>query len=168
MRRGFSIVELVLGLLLLGALAAIVVPKVLDAQRAARRAEATTNATAISDAVHAYAQTTQEHVALSTGLNPSPSPASSKVDGTAPRRWNDGVDTEGRVAWATLGWQPDGELLCSYGAEAAGKWDRGDWFVLAECDTDGDGQPYQLLLLGSSRQDATGQRARVEPFKHAY
>ncbi|MCP4806017.1 MAG: hypothetical protein GY913_34485 [Proteobacteria bacterium] len=139
-----------------------------EAQRTARRAEATTHTTTIQDTVEVYAESTEDHVALNTGLNPSPSPAHAGVDGTQGRRWNEGVDTEGRIAWATLGWQPDGELLCSYSAHAAGKWDRNDWWVLAECDTDGDGQPYQLLKLGPTLQDQADTRVRVEPFSDSW
>lgn len=168
MRRGFSVIELALACLLLAALAALIAPRVLEAQRDARRAEAAIHTDGIQQSVAGYAETTEDHVTLSTGLNPAPSPAAPEVDGTEARVWNQGVTTEGRVGWATLGWQPDGPVRCSYAAEATGKWDRGAWWVLAECDTDGDGQPYQLLRQGPSTQDATRLPARVEPFRKAW
>lgn len=126
-RRGFSLVELMIVVAIIGVLASIAVPNFQKSQLKAKRAEVPTNLAGIGDAELAY------YAAYDTWVAADGNPATSyALSGTA-NPWNPTM-----AGWRDLGWEPDGPVRCRYFAYifGAGTWARTD----AYCDIDDDNQ----------------------------
>ncbi|MDP2311002.1 MAG: prepilin-type N-terminal cleavage/methylation domain-containing protein [Pseudomonadota bacterium] len=123
MRKGFSLVELMLTVGIIGVLAAIAVPNFQTMVLKARKAEALTNLRGIGDASVAHFAAHDAWVTAST--NPG-----SPIGKTA-RPWR-----TGQAGWVDLGWSPDGLVRCTYMVTqfGGGTWVRAD----AYCDVDDD------------------------------
>lgn len=125
--QGFTVIELVIVVGIIGILAAIAIPSYGKLQLKARRAEVTLNLKAIASAEVAYEHQFDEYV--NCGLSPASTPGRSA-------RPFDG-DAEG---WSELGWMPDGMVRCSYSAVRE-SLSRGEWVrIEGACDLDADGQ----------------------------
>lgn len=124
MRNGYSLVELMLTVMIIGVLTVIAVPNIQEMVYRARRAEATTNLRGIADAAVGYFAASDTWV---TGASNPGAPI-----GKAPQAWR-----TGEPGWRDLGWSPDGLVRCTYAITAldGDTWARTD----AECDVDGDG-----------------------------
>jgi type IV pilus assembly protein PilA len=120
-RSGFSLVELMIVVAIIGILSAIAIPNFINAQLRAKRAEAMTNLRGISDAEVAYSAVHDSWVTAAS--NPGLS-----LDKTA-KTFNPAM-----AGWVTLGWRPDGKVRCTYIATTFGS---GSWVRLdAYCDID--------------------------------
>ena len=100
-RKGFSLVELMIVVAIIGILAVIAIPSFITAQLRAKRAEATTNLRGIEVAQLAYDATFDGYVHGAS--NPG-----GTIDKTA-RAFNTSM-----AGWSSLGWKPDGLIRCSY------------------------------------------------------
>ena len=124
-RRGFTLVELMIVVAIIGILASIAIPNFINMQTRARRAEAFSNLKGIAVSQLAYYELYDElvdcDVSPTTPLDRSAHPFDPSVTG-----------------WQQLEWQPDGLVRCHYRARvysnSNGQWVR----PAATCDMDND------------------------------
>jgi type IV pilus assembly protein PilA len=128
-RAGFSLVELMVAVAIIGILAATALPSFLQYQLRAKTSEVKTNLQAIRHAQMAYMSETGRFATAS----PSPAAYGGSVA-------IDFVDTGGPGAsFATIGWRPEGRVFFSYAVAAGGL---GTHFTAdAASDLDADGAP---------------------------
>jgi prepilin-type N-terminal cleavage/methylation domain-containing protein len=107
---GFTLVELMMVVALIGVLSAIAIPSFMDYQARSRRSEAFANLAAIARVQKTYEATKGEY--FDTGGLPWP-------DYTAPPYGKLGAhkmdwDAASETAWGGLGWTPEGDVYYSY------------------------------------------------------
>jgi type IV pilus assembly protein PilA len=134
-RHGFSLVELMVVVAIIGILAAIAIPNFRAMQYKAKRTEVPSNVSGIWLAEIAYDAIEDEYLSMST--NPV----------TTPDKEARPFDPSG-TGWETLGWRPDGEVRGSYSAEAS----TSEFTVYGVSDVDGDGA--QCLYTATDSQTA--------------
>lgn len=139
-RNGFSLVELMITVAIIGILAAIAIPNFQRQQLLARRSEAVTNLRGIGAAEQAYHLT--EDKWLEAVSNPD--------DGLdkSLKTWN-----PTKAGWSDLGFKPDGKVRCNYVVQCFGGASSGDCASTASyarpnatCDVDNDNNSYSIRL----------------------
>jgi len=129
LKRGFTLVELMIVVAIIGILAAIAIPNFVEMQYRAKRAEIPSNVKAIKDVEMAY--DAEYNVFLTATSHPTSSPDKK------PAQWQGG-----NTSFQTLGWQPDGDVRGRYAvtttAPSSGT-PGGDFVVTGICDVDADG-----------------------------
>lgn len=126
MRRGYSLVELMIVIAIIGILAAIAIPNYVNMQLKAKRSEVPTNVDGIRTAEIAY------RVFYDAFAAASPKPATLAKEA---QEWVVGSD-----GFSVIGWAPAGAVRGSYEVQANGT---SDLLVIGSCDVDGNGAVAQ-------------------------
>ncbi len=138
---GFTLVELMIVVALIGTLAAIAIPSFLTYQARSRRAESYSNLAAIASAQKSLrASTGQFH---DSGLSwPDPAATPQGVLGLHTMDW----DADSETAFGDLGWAPEGRVYYSYMSHvccASGLC----FTATAYGDVDGNGTPAAVMYV---------------------
>ena len=119
-KDGFTLIELMIVVAIIGILAVIAVPNFLTMQLRAKRSEVPTNLSAIRTAEQAYFHEYDRYTTVADN------PGIAGV-GTAQVGWGTPAD------WNLLGWKPDGNVRGSYGVVGATT----QFTASGICDVDG-------------------------------
>lgn len=146
-RRGFTLIEMMTAVGLVGILAALATPTYIDTQLRAKQTEVAVNVDGIETALRLWMSEEEDEPVLNFTFNPFPVPVG--PDGKQQRQWNQGLPEPLQRSWERLGYQPDGAVRCSYTVLlAAPGADDGAYIIRAVCDIDGDGFPYIYTKFG--------------------
>ena len=144
-RRGFSIIELMIAIAIVGVLSTVAVPKYLVYQLKSKSAEAKTNLSGIRTAQEAYYS--------EFGLFREAAPEPAIIPGSTPTTF-DSIGSE----FQHLGWQPEGNVYFSYGC---GVSDDGSAYTAdAGADIDANGV-VQFWGYAKPESDGTIAAAQV-------
>ncbi|MDY7033105.1 MAG: prepilin-type N-terminal cleavage/methylation domain-containing protein [Thermodesulfobacteriota bacterium] len=123
--KGFTLIELMIVVAIIGILAAIAIPNFVNYQRRAKTSEARTNLGAIRTSEEAYASTADTYLACAA--NPAAIPGVNKAT------WDSaGGET---VGWVDIGYEPKGDIYYQYEATSASNT---TFTASAEGNLDGD------------------------------
>jgi len=139
-RAGFTLLELMIVVAIIGIIATLAIPSFMRFQLRAKRAEAYANLAAIAKAEHAYFAEYSVYVKTG-GTFPGPLPGATK------RPWSVAAQT----AFAQTGWLPEGEVFFDYGVEV-NNCPNSDCFTAdAYGNLDADGNVSVLTYVEPSR-----------------
>ena len=151
--RGFTLVELMVVVAIIGVLASVAIPSFLNYQLSSKRAEAFSNLAALAKAQKSYFAEFNTYIDVAsepTGNGGNGGPTTIKRDKTA-------ID----AAFATVGWTPDGNVFFDYdtvtpdsSGASCGSCTEACFTAAAYGDLDGDNA---LSVLLYAQPDASGE-----------
>jgi len=150
-RAGFTLIELMIVIGIIGVLVAIAIPNFLSYQARTRRSEAFANLAAVARSQMTYLAESGSY------FEAAPFPDFTAYDGLSTKKmvW----DSDSDDAYAELGWKPDGEVFYSYesnaGVAVAPCSCTQCFTVSAYGDVDGDGLPSAIMYVHPA-VDASG------------
>jgi type IV pilus assembly protein PilA len=128
MRKGFSLIELMIVVAIIGILAAIAIPNFVAMQLKAKRGEIPSNVDGIKTAQMAYDAAFDGYVSCETAPREDSSLNKSLVDWTT------------NTGFTDIGWKPDGQVRGNYAvAAASSSTSAADMTVTGHSDVDADG-----------------------------
>lgn len=124
-KRGFTLVELMISVAIIGILAGIAIPEFLQMQLRARRGEVFINLKGMATAQIAYNELYEAYVDCA-------------VSPTTPLDRDAYAFDPTQLGWTDLGWEPDGLVRCHYASTVFSNIN-GDWVRnIGTCDMDND------------------------------
>lgn len=146
-KQGFTLVELMIVVALVGVLSAIAIPSFINYQARSRRTEAYANLASIARAQKSF-QATKGTFHDSTLPWPDPAPYGGL--GTSTMTWDAASDN----AFGALGWSPEGKVFYSYHVNTALNCSCTLCFTAtAYGDVDSNGQPSAVMYVEPQRDD---------------
>ena len=150
---GFTLIELMIVVAIIGILASIAIPRFLRMQLKAKRTEVFANLAGIATAENAHRELYESYRA--TSWNPTGVPLDNRPD-----QWDATV-----TGWSLLEWGPDGKVNCRYRAQHRRPNRMGGWVrIQARCDIDDDNRNANWFMdvdpLGLS---AASQHMQMRP-----
>ena len=147
--QGFTLIELMIVVAIVGVLAAIAIPNFLKFQMRSKAGEGKVNLSAIRTAEEAYFAEIGTYLAWP--LSPAAAPTSQK------RAWAPCPNVPpqaGDPGHCFIGWEPEGDVYYSYIVATDAPPPSSQFFAVGESDIDGDGN---LNLWGYQKPNAGGQ-----------
>jgi type IV pilus assembly protein PilA len=156
-QRGFTLIELMLTVGIIGAMAAIAIPNFITYQARSRRSEAFTNLAGMATAQTAFqAERNVYHDSVLVALTDVPDINNyGGAWSTKKMPW----DADAMMAFSDLGWEPEGQVFYSYAAYTAPTANGGPncnlctlcFTAAAYGDVDGDGSPQVVLYVHADK-----------------
>jgi len=131
-RAGFTLIELMIVVALVGLLAAMAIPNFIRYQARSRRSEAFSNLASLARAQVAYQAERNEYVDSGNSY-PDPTKYNGGVLSAQKMPW----EADAQAAYASLGWEPEGQVFYSYGS-----WTAATGLGCAVCETCFTGAAY--------------------------
>jgi len=131
--KGFTLIELMIVVAIIGILAAIAIPSFTSFQQRAKTSEVRTNIGSIRGTEEAYRAAADKYIAAA--LNPAAGPGAAKAS------WE-----TNKAGWTDMGFAPSGKVYFAYSVSAAGN----SFTAIGRGDLDGDGvkSKYTITHLG--------------------
>jgi type IV pilus assembly protein PilA len=156
---GFTLIELMIVVGLIGVLAAIAIPNFLSYQARARRSEAYVN---LSGLVRAQKSFFAEKDAYHDSLAPWPDYTANGGLGTTKQFW----DAASVSAFAEIGWKPEGPTIYSYESNSTLNCNGCSLCFTATAygDADGDGFPSAVMYVQPHDEGGTTKVCKAKLF----
>jgi prepilin-type N-terminal cleavage/methylation domain-containing protein len=153
---GFTLIELMITVAIIGVLAAIAIPAFLNYQNRSRRSEAFSNLAAIAKLEQSYFAEYNSYVDVAA---PQPGTANGDVPNTSKRRWSPAAN--GPLGFGTVGWEPEGDVYFDYDVDTGTGCPFDCFTAVAYGDADGNGnlsviQYVQPSVSGTTEPTAFG------------
>ena len=156
---GFTLIELMIVVGLIGAMAAIAIPNFLSYQARSRRSEAFVNVSAVARAQKAfYAERNTYHDSTA----PWPDYTANGGLGTNKQTW----DSDSSDHFKELGWKPEGGVIYSYEANTTLNCDGCALCFTATAygDADGDGFPSAVMYVQPHNEGGVTKSCKAKLF----
>ena len=160
-RGGFTLVELMIVVAIIGVLASLAIPAFVEQQHAAKRSEAYANLSALAKSQKSYfAEKDTFHD--STAPWPDFTLRASGILDTTKQSW----DADSQTHFDELGWKPDGAVMYSYETNATLFCDGCELCFTASAygDADGDGFPSAVMYVQPNQEGGIQLQCKAKLF----